>query len=63
MPAKLKPWECQECGKRFSAKGAEKAMSVGCPKCGGVDIDLHVEGAIPQNPEWGHRLHAAEETE
>lgn len=31
---------CQECGKKFSTvKAAEKAASVGCPKCGGCDID------------------------
>lgn len=31
---------CQECGKRFrTVKAAEKAFSVGCPKCGGCDID------------------------
>lgn len=32
---------CMECGKRFrTAKAVEKAQSVGCPKCGGCDIDL-----------------------
>lgn len=32
---------CMECGKVFrTIKAAEKASSVGCPKCGGVDIDL-----------------------
>jgi predicted nucleic acid-binding Zn-ribbon protein len=38
-----KPFQCMECGKRFSLKGAEKAMSVGCPKCNGGDIDLATE--------------------
>lgn len=34
-------WTCLECGKKFkSVKAAEKATSEGCPKCGGVDIDL-----------------------
>jgi len=34
-------WRCYECGKTFKTdKAAEKAMSIGCPKCGGVDIDL-----------------------
>lgn len=34
-------WHCQECGKRFlTVKAAEKASFNGCPKCGGVDIDL-----------------------
>ncbi|HXG08380.1 MAG TPA: hypothetical protein VNK04_01180 [Gemmataceae bacterium] len=32
---------CMECGKRFkSAKAARRAANDGCPKCGGVDIDL-----------------------
>lgn len=32
---------CMECGKKFySVKSAEKAAWDGCPKCGGVDIDL-----------------------
>lgn len=32
---------CMECGKKFrTVKAAEKASSVGCPKCGGCDIDL-----------------------
>lgn len=37
-----KDWVCQECGKTFTLKAAERAMSStqGCPKCGGADIDL-----------------------
>jgi predicted nucleic acid-binding Zn-ribbon protein len=35
-----KPFACMECGKRLTLKGAERAMSVGCPGCGGSDIDL-----------------------
>lgn len=32
---------CQECGKKFkTTRAAERASSVGCPKCGGVDIDV-----------------------
>lgn len=32
---------CMECGKKFkTVRAAEKASSVGCPKCGGCDIDL-----------------------
>lgn len=32
---------CMECGKKFrTVMAAEKAQSVGCPKCGGSDIDL-----------------------
>lgn len=40
-----KPFACLECGRRFSLKAAERAMSSdqGCPGCGGADIDLHVE--------------------
>lgn len=31
---------CAECGRAFrSAKAAIKAMSEGCPKCGGACID------------------------
>lgn len=34
---------CLECGRKFStAKAAERAVDEGCPKCGGVDIDLAV---------------------
>jgi predicted nucleic acid-binding Zn-ribbon protein len=34
-------WQCQECGRRFrSVAAAERASMNGCPKCGGVDIDL-----------------------
>ena len=37
-----KNWKCQECGKRMTAKQAEKAMfgADGCPKCGGADVDI-----------------------
>lgn len=32
---------CLECGRKFKTmKAAEKAANDGCPKCGGVDIDL-----------------------
>lgn len=41
-------WQCQECGKRLTMQQADRAMSVGCPKCGGVDVDLVVsEGSKP----------------
>lgn len=34
-------FKCLACGKKFySVKSAEKAAWDGCPKCGGVDIDL-----------------------
>lgn len=37
-------WACQECGKRLSAKQAERVMlgPNGCPKCGGADVDIYV---------------------
>lgn len=36
-------FKCQECGRKFkTAKSAERASMDGCPKCGGVDIDLDV---------------------
>ena len=32
---------CMECGKRFrSTASAERASLDGCPKCGGVDVDV-----------------------
>lgn len=34
---------CLECGRKFySVKSAEKASEDGCPKCGGVDIEVYV---------------------
>jgi hypothetical protein len=37
---------CLECGRRFrTARAAERAADNGCPKCGGVDIDLDVSRA------------------
>lgn len=37
-----KDWACMECGKRMTARQAERASfgDKGCPKCGGSDIDL-----------------------
>ena len=45
---------CLECGKKFrTVRAAERASYHGCPKCGGVDIDIDVtEGrheALPRN--------------
>lgn len=38
---------CQECGKKFkSVRAAERAADVGCPKCGGVDVDLDPDSPI-----------------
>ena len=37
-------WKCQECHKKFkTTKAAERASRIGCPKCGGVDIDIENE--------------------
>ena len=36
-------FKCLECGHQFrTVKAAERAANNGCPKCGGVDIDLAV---------------------
>ena len=39
---KKKPFaKCMECGRGFaSVKAAERALSSGCPGCGGSDIDM-----------------------
>lgn len=40
---KAPEFQCLECGKAFySVKTAEKAALNGCPKCGGVDIDIDI---------------------
>ena len=36
-------FKCQECGKKFGPKAAERATDHGCPTCGGTDIDLDVD--------------------
>lgn len=42
-------FKCYECGRRFkSVKAAEKASLNGCPRCGGVDIDLAVDRLAPK---------------
>ena len=34
-------FKCMECGKKFyTIQSAERAGYSGCPRCGGVDIDL-----------------------
>lgn len=44
-----KDWECLECGRKFTARAAEKAVNGdGCPTCGGCDIDLHVLNFKPE---------------
>jgi hypothetical protein len=57
---------CLECGRKFkTAQAAEKAANDGCPKCGGVDIDIdddlpadppaqdHSDPPAPERPEGG----------
>ena len=40
---------CMECGRKFkTVSAAEKASSAGCPKCGGVDIDLADDDPAPE---------------
>jgi Zn finger protein HypA/HybF involved in hydrogenase expression len=37
---------CMECGHRFkTVKAAARAADKGCPKCGGVDVDLAGSGS------------------
>jgi predicted nucleic acid-binding Zn-ribbon protein len=44
-------FKCQECGKKFkTTQAAERASNNGCPKCGGVDIDLDVPDNAPGDP-------------
>lgn len=35
-------WCCLECGKKMNVAAARRAVNVGCPECGGTDIDLNV---------------------
>jgi Zn finger protein HypA/HybF involved in hydrogenase expression len=44
--SKVKDWQCQGCGKRMTLQQAEKAMSTGCTKCGGSDVDLFAGNAL-----------------
>jgi Zn finger protein HypA/HybF involved in hydrogenase expression len=38
-------FKCLECGRKFkTVKAAERAANSGCPKCGGVDVDLDCTG-------------------
>lgn len=44
-------FKCYECGKKFiTVKAAEKASHDGCPKCGGVDIDVDYAAAGVTKP-------------
>jgi predicted RNA-binding Zn-ribbon protein involved in translation (DUF1610 family) len=45
-------FECMECGRKFyTVLSAERASVNGCPKCGGVDIDLPRSGSSVPNIE------------
>lgn len=46
-------FSCLECGRRFkTAAAAERAADLGCPKCGGVDIDCETMFAFGKaNPD------------
>jgi DNA-directed RNA polymerase subunit RPC12/RpoP len=59
MEHKAKPardFVCLECGRRMTARAAERATTGndGCPGCGGVDIDLYV----PKDHHAGEHLGA-----
>lgn len=47
-------FRCLECGHGFrTVAAAERAADRGCPKCGGVDIDLEGEREpSPEAVEW-----------
>jgi predicted nucleic acid-binding Zn ribbon protein len=43
-PKRVAIFACMECGKKFyCVRAAERASYDGCPKCGGVDVDVNVE--------------------
>ena len=43
MKKRMPLCKCLECGKKFyHADAAQRASFNGCPKCGGVDIDIYV---------------------
>ena len=54
---------CQECGHKFrTVAAARRAADRGCPKCGGVDVDLDVKptttvmvpgGRLERDPTYG----------
>lgn len=41
-------FQCLECGKRFAIKAAMCAAANGCPRCGGVDIELAEDIVSPR---------------
>ena len=57
-------FKCLECGKRFrTVAAAQRASNDGCPKCGGVDIDLDVETAKEPVREARGRINALDGTD
>lgn len=42
-------YACLECGRKFKTiAAAERAADRGCPKCGGVDVDLDTRQTFAQ---------------
>jgi len=44
-------FQCMECGKKFYSVAAARRAAFGdrgCPKCGGVDIDVYVLARGPE---------------
>lgn len=48
-----RPFACAECRRRFTAAGADRAMSAGCPACNGGDIQLLEDDAPAVRGESG----------
>lgn len=59
MASRGSGFACMECGKKFKTiAAAERASTNGCPKCGGVDVDL----ASPEDYDgWNDRQQLAHE--
>lgn len=44
----MEQFKCMECGRKFrTVAAAERAADRGCPKCGGVDIDVDTHAGEP----------------
>ena len=54
MKKRTPMYECLECGKKFySTAAAQRASYNGCPKCGGVDIDIYLPGTPQRGVDYG----------
>jgi predicted nucleic acid-binding Zn-ribbon protein len=54
-------WKCYECGRRYrTVTSARRAALYGCVRCGGVDIDLDVDGPRLFPPRKRPRLRPTE---